>query len=199
MNEKRVINLKYVPHGINEKHFFPTGRADVNFTAFKKSVLGDKEYDFVVFYNARNLHRKATSNLILAYSQFCGKIGIEKASKTVLLLHTQPIDDNGTDLFAVRDLLCDPEAGNVIFVDRLLSTPEMNYLYNMSDVTALISSNEGWGLSLTESLIAGKMIIANATGGMQDQMRFEDENGDWINFDADFCSNHYGTFRKHGE
>ena len=125
MNEKRVINLKYVPHGINEKHFFPTGRADVNFTAFKKSVLGDKEYDFVVFYNARNLHRKATSNLILAYSQFCGKIGIEKASKTVLLLHTQPIDDNGTDLFAVRDLLCDPEAGNVIFVDRLLSTPEM--------------------------------------------------------------------------
>jgi len=191
--------LKYVPHGINEKHFFPIDKADVNFTAFKKSVLGDKEYDFVVFYNARNLHRKATSNLILAYSQFCEKIGKEKASKTVLLLHTQPIDDNGTDLFAVRDLLCDPEAGSVVFVDRLLSTPEMNYLYNMSDVTALISSNEGWGLSLTESLITGKMIIANATGGMQDQMRFEDSDGKWIDFDADFCSNHYGTFKKHGE
>ena len=69
----------------------------------------------------------------------------------------------------------------------------------MSDVTALISSNEGWGLSLTESMMAGKMIIANVTGGMQDQMRFEDEDGNWIDFDENFCSNHFGTYKKHGD
>jgi glycosyltransferase involved in cell wall biosynthesis len=68
----------------------------------------------------------------------------------------------------------------------------------MSDVTALISSNEGWGLSLTESMMAGKMIIANVTGGMQDQMRFEDENGKWIEFNDKFCSNHFGKYKKHG-
>ena len=34
---------------------------------------------------------------------------------------------------------------------------------------------------------------------MQDQMRFEDENGDWIDFTADFPSNHRGTYKKHGE
>ena len=69
----------------------------------------------------------------------------------------------------------------------------------MSDVTCLVSSNEGWGLSLTESMMAGRMIIANVTGGMQDQMRFEDENGNWIDFDDKFCSNHFGKYKKHGE
>jgi hypothetical protein len=49
----------------------------------------------------------------------------------------------------------------------------MNYLYNIADTQILLSSNEGWGLSLTEALLTGTPIIANVTGGMQDQMRFE--------------------------
>jgi glycosyltransferase involved in cell wall biosynthesis len=75
----------------------------------------------------------------------------------------------------------------------------MNRLYNSCDATILLSSNEGWGLSLTESLMCGKMIIANVTGGMQDQMRFEDENGDWIKFSEDFCTNHLGRYKKCGQ
>jgi hypothetical protein len=43
------------------------------------------------------------------------------------------------------------------------------------------------------------MIIANVTGGMQDQMRFVDEDGKWIDFNDNFCSNHYGTYKQHGE
>tara|TARA_R110000782_G_scaffold42065_4_gene95926 strand:- start:466 stop:897 length:432 start_codon:yes stop_codon:yes gene_type:complete len=34
---------------------------------------------------------------------------------------------------------------------------------------------------------------------MQDQMRFEDEKGNWIDFDNDFPSNHRGTYKKHGK
>lgn len=41
--------------------------------------------------------------------------------------------------------------------------------------------------------------MANVTGGMQDQMRFVDENGKWIDFDDNFCSNHYGTYKECGE
>jgi hypothetical protein len=63
----------------------------------------------------------------------------------------------------------------------------------------LLTSNEGWGLSLTEALLTATPIIANVTGGMQDQMRFEFEDGTWIDFDADFPSNHRGTYKKHGE
>jgi glycosyltransferase involved in cell wall biosynthesis len=72
-------------------------------------------------------------------------------------------------------------------------------MYNMADVQILLTSNEGWGLSLTEAMLAGVPIIANVTGGMQDQMRFEFEDGTWINFDADFPSNHRGTYKKHGK
>jgi hypothetical protein len=74
----------------------------------------------------------------------------------------------------------------------------MNYLYNIADTQILLTSNEGWGLSLTEALLTGKIIIANVTGGMQDQMRFE-KDGKWINFDADFPSNHNGTIKECGE
>ena len=195
--------LKYVPHGINEKIFYPITEfmqsQNEALEKKKKEVFGDFNPEFVVFYNARNIRRKCTSDLIAAYAMFCDKIGKEKASKCALLMHTQRADENGTDLNAVVELICDPEYQKVYFSDARINAEEVNLLYNMSDVTALVSSNEGWGLSLTESMMAGKMIIANVTGGMQDQMRFEDENGKWIDFDDKFCSNHFGKYKKHGE
>ena len=195
--------LKYVPHGINNKYFFPIIQENKeeweNFQKFKKQAFGDKEYDYVVLYNARNIRRKCVPDLMLAYSQFCEKIGPEKADKCALLMHTQPIDENGTDLYAIRDLACNEDHCNIIFSTARFGVKEMNYLYNLADVTALISSNEGWGLSLTESMMSGRMIIANTTGGMQDQMRFEDEDGNWIDFDKDFPSNHLGAYKRHGE
>ena len=195
--------LKYVPHGINHKVYFPINEFMKDDTANvekkREQLFGKDQPEFVVFYNARNIRRKSTSDLIAAYAEFCESIGKEKAKKCALLLHTQVRDDNGTDLAVVRDLLCDPEYVKVVFHDARVPSNEVNWLYNISDVTALISSNEGWGLSLTESLMTGKMIIANVTGGMQDQMRFEDEDGNWIDFDENFCSNHFGTYKKHGE
>ena len=62
-----------------------------------------------------------------------------------------------------------------------------------------MTDNEGWGLGLTESLMAGRMIIAPVQGGMQDQMRFEDKKGDWINFTTDHPSNADGKYKKCGE
>ena len=195
--------LKYVPHGINEKAFFPINEFMVEENKMlqetRKQVFGDFNPEFVVFYNARNIRRKCTSDLIAAYAVFCDSIGKEKASKCALLLHTQAADENGTDLRVVTELLCDPEYQKVYFSEGRLNTDQINRLYNIADVTALISSNEGWGLSLTESMMAGRMIIANVTGGMQDQMRFVDENGKWIDFDDKFCSNHFGTYKNHGE
>jgi glycosyltransferase involved in cell wall biosynthesis len=195
--------LKYVPHGINEKIFYPITEfmqpQNEALEKKKKEIFGNFNPEFVVFYNARNIRRKCTSDLIASYAVFCDKIGKEKASKCALLMHTQRADENGTDLNAVVELICDPEYQKVYFSDARINAEEVNLLYNMSDVTALVSSNEGWGLSLTESMMAGKMIIANVTGGMQDQMRFEDENGKWIDFDDKFCSNHFGKYKKHGE
>ena len=193
--------LKYVPHGINEEHFFPMTSVDQLETLgqFKKDLFQGKDIEFVAFFNSRNIRRKSPGDVILSYRMFCDLIGEEKAKKCALVMHTQAVDENGTDLYAVREAICDESYVNVFFSQERLDTPQINLLYNIADVGLLITSNEGWGLSLTETMMAGKMIIANVTGGMQDQMRFTDENGKWINFSSDFPSNHRGTYKEHGE
>jgi glycosyltransferase involved in cell wall biosynthesis len=195
--------IKYVPHGINEKYFFPITQDKPEYLSLqelKKQVYGDKEYDFTLLYNARNIRRKSVPDLMLAWKMFVDELPEDKASKTAFVLHTQPIDENGTDLFAVKDMLFGNEKKyNIIFSSAKLATPQLNLLYNTADAVALVSSNEGWGLSLTEAMMCGKPIIATVTGGMQDQMRFEDENGEWIKFTEEFGSNHKGKYKKHGK
>lgn len=200
--DKKEIFISYVPHGINEGIFKPISEGDVDYpklVQFKKDLFRGKEYDFVLFFNSRNIRRKQVADTILAYKLFIDQLSIEKAKKCAIVLHTQIVDDNGTDLEAVREYLLDGEQYNLIFSDKPLPPDYMNLLYNSSDCQILLTSNEGWGLSLTEALLVGKPIIANVQGGMQDQMRFEDENGKWINFSLDFPSNHRGTYLKHGE
>jgi len=196
----KVIN--YVPHGINDQVFFPVKKDTEEFNTlqeFKKSTLNGKDYDFTVFFNSRNIHRKHVPDTILAYQIFCDLIGKEKAKKCAMIMHTAAVDNNGTDLKAVKQALTDPEYCNIFFSQGKISPPQMNMLYNIADATILLSSNEGWGLSLTESMMSGTMIIANVTGGMQDQMRFTDEEGKWIDFSADFPSNHRATYKECGE
>jgi glycosyltransferase involved in cell wall biosynthesis len=202
-DEAKSKLLKYVPHGINDKVFYPITEfmkePYARMQEIKKNVFKGDSPEFVVFYNARNIRRKSVPDLIAAYKVFTESIGKEKAKKCALLMHTQPLDENGTDLPAVIELLCDPEYQKVYFSNERYTPSDMNCLYNLADVTCLVSSNEGWGLSLTESMMAGKMIIANVTGGMQDQMRFVDENGKWIEFNEEFCSNHFGKYKEHGD
>ena len=192
--------IKYVPHGINDKHFFPIREGHENFgllQEFRKKMFGEKEIDFVVVFNSRNIRRKSPGDVILSYKLFCDMIGEEKSKRCALVMHTQAVDENGTDLYAVREALCDDHV-NVFFSQDKLDTPQMNLLYNVADVGLLITSNEGWGLSLTETMMAGRMIIANVTGGMQDQMRFE-HDGKWIDFSPEFPSNHRKTVKDCGD
>ena len=53
-----------------------------------------------------------------------------------------------------------------------LEQDKLNEIYNLVDCTINIANNEGFGLTTAESLMAGTPIIANVTGGLQDQMGF---------------------------
>ena len=189
--------VKYVPHGINEKQFFPVVN-DFEFEAFKEDLLGKEEQDFVILWNSRNIRRKNASDIIMAWRLFLDQLPDNKAKKCTLVMHTDPIDDNGTDLPRVVENFCD-ERHKVIFTGQKYDEKHLNYLYNCSDAHMFMTDNEGWGLGLTESLTAGRMIIAPVQGGMQDQMRFEDENGDWINFSTEHPSNADGKYKKCGK
>ena len=193
--------IKYVPHGLNHEMMFPIDEKHAQYKdmiEFKKNMFGDKDYEFVVFFNSRNIRRKQIPDTMLAYKYFIDQLPEEKAKKCAFLLHTQIVDDNGTDLEAVRELLLNEDKYNVIFSQNRLGTSQINWLYNLTDVQIQLTSNEGWGLSLTEALLVGNPIIANVTGGMQDQMRFI-KDGKWMELDADFPSNHNGTIKECGE
>ena len=190
--------INYVPHGIDPKNFYPIVN-DLEYEVWKEKFLQKEKYDFVVLWNSRNIRRKNMSDIILSWRVFLDQLPKEKAEKCLLLMHTDPVDENGTNLYKVVENICDPKIHKVKFSDKKLDEKQLNYLYNCSDAHMFMTDNEGWGLGLTESLTAGRMIIAPVQGGMQDQMRFEDENGDWINFSTEHPSNADGKYKKCGE
>jgi len=197
-------SIEYVPHGLNHKMFYPITEQDKewkNLQEFKSQLFGGKDYDFTALYNSRNIRRKQVPDTIWAFKQFVDKLPEEKAKKCALVLHTHKVDNNGTNLLAVINALCgdNPEKYNFIFSEESLSSEQMKFLYNSTDVQIQLTSNEGWGLSLTEALLCGNPIIANVTGGMQDQMRFVDEQGNWFTPSKEIPSNHRKTYTKHGE
>ena len=191
--------IEYVPHGLNHNIYKPLEKDNPELVEFKKHLFGGKEYDFVAFFNSRNIRRKQVPDTIWSFVQFVDKLPLEKAKKCALVLHTQKVDPNGTDLPAVVDMLCgEDERYNIIFSENKLPADQLNLLYNSTDVQIQLTSNEGWGLSLTEAMLAGNPIIANVTGGMQDQMRFQDDKGLWFTPDENIPSNHRGTYKTHG-
>lgn len=191
--------IQYVPHGLNENIFKPLDVNTPELKEFKKKLFGDKKIDFALFFNSRNIRRKQIPDTMVAYKLFVDGLSEEQAKRCAFVLHTQIVDDNGTDLEAVREMLFgDDSKYNIIFSSAMLPPDQMNFLYNSTDCQIQLTNNEGWGLSLTEALLVGNPIIANVTGGMQDQMRFS-KKGKWIDFDAKFPSNHNGTIKEHGE
>ena len=190
--------VQWVPHGISESKYFPITALNAFAPEYEKWSADFKQahnVDFICFWNNRNIRRKQPQDLILAFKTFCDSLPKEKAEKCILIMKTQTVDTNGTDLPAVIRAIC-PKY-KVLIQDSQLDNKILNFFYNIADVTINIASNEGFGLSGAESLMAGTPIINNVTGGLQDQMRFEDENGDWVEFNTEFPSNHNGTYKTH--
>ena len=193
--------IRYVPHGLNHKIYRPLENTEElkQVEEMKYKLFGKDEVDFVLFFNSRNIRRKQIPDTMWAFKMFLDSLPKDKADKCRLLLHTEISHEAGTDLEAVRELLFEEKYPNaVVFDQQKWSTPELNLLYNIADAQILLTSNEGWGLTLTEAMLSGTPIIANVTGGMQDQMRFEDENGDWFIPSPETPSNNSGKYKKHG-
>lgn len=168
--------ITYVPHGINTDVFTPIDDTHIHKDAFKfesDRLRDGNKNKFVVMWNNRNIHRKHPGDVVLAYKHFCqlvDKNGGNASEDCLLLMHTQPIDPNGTDLIALIGELCNEY--KVLFDDKIIPPERLNVLYNCADVVVNMASNEGFGLGTAEALSAGVPIIVNVTGGMQDQCGF---------------------------
>ena len=186
---------KYIPHGLNPNIYKPLD--DVS--EFRKKLFQGDEVDFSLFFNSRNIRRKQIPDTMWAFKMFLDGLPKEKADKCRFILHTEVTHQAGTDLIAIKELLFEDYPNALIFSTSKLPNEDLNKMYNSTDCQILLTSNEGWGLTLTEAMLAGNPIIANTTGGMQDQMRFEDENGKWFTPSPEVPSNNTGKYKKHGE
>jgi hypothetical protein len=192
--------FKYLPHGLNPEIYSPLDKKDKGLIEFQKSIFPKGKPKFTLFFNSRNIRRKQIPDSLLAYRAFLDSLPLEEALQCKFILHTELLTEAGTDLSVVHEYLFGEKYNDcVVFSTAKLTTQQLNYLYNSADAQILLTSNEGWGLSITEALLSGTPFIANVTGGMQDQMRFVDENGEWFTPSADVPSNHRGTYKEHGE
>jgi glycosyltransferase involved in cell wall biosynthesis len=204
--DARGKTITYLPHGIDHvKKFYPitddNTEGQTLMKSVKEGIMNKQEVDFVVFYNARNLRRKMTSDVLLAYDHFLSQLPKEKAERCRIVMHTAPVDENGTDLpVVIRDVVPNVKA---IFSNQQVDASVLNALYNIADVTINLASNEGFGLGTCESMLAGTPIVVNVTGGLQDQCGFTNDDGEYLDPEKDFTfewgSNHDGRFRNHGE
>lgn len=195
--ENKII--EYVPHGLNENVFKPLEETDPEMVNFREKVPQFKDKDFILFFNSRNIRRKQIPDTMLAFRYFLDTLPKEKAEKCLFILHTEIVSDHGTDLEAVRQILFKDYPTNLFFSSDKLTPQQLNLLYNIADTQILLTSNEGWGLSLTEAILAGTPIIANVTGGMQDQMCFLDDEDNWFEPSSEIPSNHTGRYIRHGK
>jgi len=160
--------VSYVPHGVSNL-YKPLEESEID-KAFAKQLFEGKEYDFVFHWSNRNIRRKQPSDVIWAYDEFCKTLTPEQKDKVLLLMHTQPVDENGTDLPAVIQRIS--PTTNIKFSTGRLNTEQLNQVLNVSDVSINICGNEGFGLGTAEAVMAGTPIIVLTTGGLQDQCGF---------------------------
>ena len=157
-----------IPHTVDTDIFCSRKESEYIKLAEKAQSKGK----MVFFWNNRNARRKQSGTLIYWFKEFLDKVGHDKAT---LIMHTEPKDPHGQDLEAIIDNLEITE-GQVILSVTKMPPEELALLYNLADCTINISDAEGFGLSTLESLACETPIIVNMTGGLQEQVKDDDNN-----------------------
>jgi len=168
---KGEVPNEYIPHGVDINVFKKLDETQTNKCRLN---LLDIECNFVLFCNNKNLKRKQLLNLLESYQVFCESISKKDANHTLLLLHTNPVGRNTSNLYDASDYI--NTLGNVKFSNSVVGESTLTQMYNVADATINIASNEGFGLSTLESLSCETPIIVNKTGGLNEQI---DDNNTW--------------------
>lgn len=169
----------FIPHALPQELFSPIQNKQ-NVRDLKIQLLGENRKDqFVLFWVNRNAKRKRPNDVLWAWQLFMKRLE-EKHGKSdaCLLMHTQPDDQEGPNLYATAEML--GVTSSVVFSPERIDFAKMNVLHNISDACINVSYAEGFGLATLEAMQCGKPIIALKTGGLTRQVvdhRDGSENG----------------------
>lgn len=162
----------YIPHAFPKDMYYPMSKEDIE--ANKVKNFGHRKDWFKVLWVNRNADRKCPNDLLVSFSGFLDLLEKEKGHReAVLIMHTDPQDQNGPDLRAVVNRLGIVE--NVWFSVEQLDHSNLNILHNITDCCINVARAEGHGLSTHIALQVGNPVIVTMTGGLQSQVI--DKNG----------------------
>lgn len=168
VSDRFPAKTNYIPHAVPKDIYKPLPEQDV--LAFRKTLLGEeRSKHFIALYVSRNARRKMTSDILVSWKMFLDDLEQKHGHKrATMLMHTDPLDQEGTNLHQVIELLGIRD--NVVFSNDRVGFLEMAGLYNICDVCVNRSSAEGFGLGTLEAMMCGKPIIAIKTGGLTRQV-----------------------------
>ena len=172
VKERFPEKTNYIPHAVPEDLYSPIPKEESQ--KFKNTLLGsDKSDHFTCLYVSRNARRKMISDILVSWKDFIEELQKKHGhKKATMVLHTDPMDQEGTNLHQVIELLGIKE--NIVFSKDRIGFHEMRSLYNMCDTIVNRSCNEGFGLPTLEMMMCGKPIIALKTGGLTRQVEDPD-------------------------
>jgi glycosyltransferase involved in cell wall biosynthesis len=158
----------YIPHAIPDGLYHPIDTATKQ--AYKNQLLGHNKADhFTAIFVGRNARRKNVIDVLESWKLFLDKLESKHGhKKATLILHTDPVDREGTNLFFVADQYGIKD--NIIYSNNRIGFQEMNVMYNVCDVQLNKSSAEGFGLPILEGKLAGLPAITLKTGGLTQQI-----------------------------
>ncbi len=168
----------FVPHTLPPELFYKL--SDEETRKMKSKSLGEQRKDwFTALWVNRNARRKRPADVLWGFKMFLDRLEAEEGHKEAcIIMHTDPLDNEGPNLFSVSELL--GIENHVVFSTQRVDFNVMNQLHNIADVVLNISYAEGFGLSTLEAMQAGTPIIAGKTGGQTIQVvdsRDGSENG----------------------
>jgi len=167
------VDRTYIPHAVNPNIFKPCTDAQKKELRTHSLVEADRDKVFF-FWNNRNARRKHSGTLIWWFKEWLDKEKLH--DKAALIMHTEPNDPHGQDLEHIIERLGLGERQIMLSTSKV-SPENLAAMYNMVDCTINISDAEGFGLATLESLSCGTPIIANMTGGLQEQVT---DGTDWF-------------------
>jgi glycosyltransferase involved in cell wall biosynthesis len=168
IRDRHPEKTNFIPHAVPKEIYNEIPKDEK--LELRKQVLGPGKEDwFVGIWINRNAKRKRPNDLLWAWKLFMDNLEKEHGHrKACLIMHTDPLDGEGPNLFAAAEKLGINES--VWFSSERLEFDKINILYNISDFCINVSLAEGFGLGTLEAMMGGTPIIAPKTGGLTRQV-----------------------------
>lgn len=158
--------LEIIPHGNNNKDFYPLGKDDVR--SFRKSYFGEKYngHRFIISNINRNQPRKDIPNTIFGFIEALDNWPSDQLPQPLLYLHMNPHDSEGHDLELLLSQTKLIEGKDYILLPEKYresggtDIETLNRIYNASNLVITTTTGEGWGLMATEAMATKTPLIA---------------------------------------